>query len=192
MKNNSFWKVFFFIIKCTFVGFGGGNAIMPVIREFAVKKYKWLTDEEFNEALIACNLIPGPAVIEILSYVSIKQLGKIKGILVVLLAVLPHVSLAMVLYYFATFLPNKYLYVINVGVISALIGIIFAFAYRFLKSSFSQLNIIVWISLFLFTLFFCLFVPSPFNIPAIPLILIILVIFILEFIKLKNKKKGDK
>ncbi|VEU59547.1 chromate transporter [Mesomycoplasma neurolyticum] len=190
MKKD-FWKVFFFIIKCTFVGFGGGNAIMPVIKEFAVNKYKWISDEEFNDGIVACNLIPGPAVIEMLSYIAIKKLGKFKGSLVVLIAVIPHVTLALILYYLASYLPLKYLYVINVGVISALIGIIAAFAYRFLKSSMSQLNLIVWVLLFLFTLLFCLFIPAPFNIPAIPLICIIFSIFILEIIKTK-KSKGKK
>ncbi|MGZ9413285.1 chromate transporter [Mycoplasma sp. 480] len=189
MKSKEFWKVFLFIIKCTFIGFGGGNALMPIIKKYAVDQYGWITEKEFNDGIVAVNLIPGPAVIEMLSYISIVKLGKIKGMIVTLLAIMPHVIMAMLLYFLTTFLPNKYLYVINAAVIPVLIGTIIAFAYRYLKTSFKTLSLPIWIPLFILTLSFCLFAPSPFNIPAIPLVLVIFIVFIVEFIRVKKGKK---
>nr|WP_257720604.1 chromate transporter [Mycoplasma mycoides] len=40
MVAGGFWNIFLFILLITFVGFGGGNAIMPVIKRYAVDKYK--------------------------------------------------------------------------------------------------------------------------------------------------------
>ncbi|WP_308699316.1 chromate transporter [Mycoplasma procyoni] len=189
MKNKEFWKVFWFIIKCTFIGFGGGNAIMPVIKKYAVDQYKWLDDEEFNNAIVAVNLIPGPAVIEMISYIAIKKLGKVLGIIVTLLAIMPHVLVVMVLFVLSSLLPNKYLFVLNIGVMPALIGVVSAFGYRYLKTSQKALSLPIWISLFLITAAFCLFVPAPFNLPAIPLVVVILIVFITEFIRSKRNKK---
>ncbi|UWD34150.1 chromate transporter [Mesomycoplasma molare] len=189
MKNKDFWKVFLFIIKVTFIGFGGGNALMPIIKKYAVEENKWITEKEFNDAIIAVNLIPGPAVIEMLSYISITKLGKLLGTLVVLLAVMPHVILSMILFYLSNFLPIKYLFVLNVAVLPVLIGVILVFAYRYFKTSFKNLTLSIWIALFMVSLAFCLFVPAPFNIPAIPLIIVILFVFIFEFIKAKRKVK---
>ncbi|WGI36807.1 chromate transporter [Mesomycoplasma lagogenitalium] len=189
MKKKEFWKVFLFIIKCTFIGFGGGNALMPIIKKYAVDEYKWITEEEFDSALVTVNLLPGAAVIEMISYIAITKLGKLWGTIVTLIAIMPHIIVVMALYYLITLLPIKYLYVINVGVLSALIGVIIGFSFKYLKASRKDLLWYVWIALFILTLAFCLFVPAPFNLPAIPLILGIIFVFIYEFIKIKRGKK---
>lgn len=59
MKVNLFWKVFWFILKISFISFGGGNAIMPIAKRYSVEKYNWLTSAEFDEVVIMTNLLPG-------------------------------------------------------------------------------------------------------------------------------------
>ncbi|TNK91411.1 chromate transporter, partial [Mycoplasmopsis pullorum] len=34
--KNKFWPLFIFVLKVMIIGFGGGNAIMPVIKSEAV------------------------------------------------------------------------------------------------------------------------------------------------------------
>ncbi len=43
------------------IGFGGPPAHMALLRELCVQRRRWLTDEEFEDGLAACNLLPGPA-----------------------------------------------------------------------------------------------------------------------------------
>lgn len=191
MKKNNFWNVFLFILKCTFIGFGGGNAIMPLVKRYAVEKNKWLSSKQFDDAVIASNMIPGPAVIEVLSYISIQILGKWKGILVTLLAIMPHVILTMLLFVGMTKLPIQYLFVISIGVIPAIIGVLLAFGWRYIKMSHKELSLPLWIALFLFTFVFAIFVPSPWNIVAIPMILTILIVFIYEYIRTKKNKSKE-
>ncbi len=45
-------------LGCT--GFGGPPAHMALLRELCVRRRGWLTDEEFEDGLAACNLLPGP------------------------------------------------------------------------------------------------------------------------------------
>jgi chromate transporter len=43
------------------IGFGGPPAHMALLRELCVRRRQWLTHAEFEDAIAACNLLPGPA-----------------------------------------------------------------------------------------------------------------------------------
>jgi chromate transporter len=43
------------------LGFGGPPAHMAMLRRLCVTQRRWLTAEEFEDAVAACNLLPGPA-----------------------------------------------------------------------------------------------------------------------------------
>jgi chromate transporter len=43
------------------VGFGGPPTHMALLRELCVERERWLTHAEFEDAIAACNLLPGPA-----------------------------------------------------------------------------------------------------------------------------------
>jgi chromate transporter len=43
------------------IGFGGPPAHMALLRELCVQRRGWLTGEEFEDGIAACNLLPGPA-----------------------------------------------------------------------------------------------------------------------------------
>ncbi|BBH69696.1 chromate transporter [Actinoplanes sp. OR16] len=43
------------------VGFGGPPAHIALLRRLCVEDQKWLGDQEFEDAIAACNLLPGPA-----------------------------------------------------------------------------------------------------------------------------------
>ncbi len=43
------------------IGFGGPPAHIELLRELCVKRRAWLSAHEFEDAIAACNLLPGPA-----------------------------------------------------------------------------------------------------------------------------------
>lgn len=43
------------------VGFGGPPAHIALLRQLCVERRKWLDDKAFEDAVAACNLLPGPA-----------------------------------------------------------------------------------------------------------------------------------
>lgn len=163
---------------------------MPIIKKYAVDKNKWLTKGEFDEVVVLVNVLPGPSVVQALSFISIKLLGKWMGTFVTILGILPSLLFVLGLYIGASYLPTKYLYVINVGVISAIVGMVLAFGYRYIKMSKNTLSLWIWVPLFIFTIIFIIFIPSPWNIASVPIIIVILVIYICH---LTNKyKRKDK
>ncbi|MBW1824896.1 MAG: chromate transporter, partial [Deltaproteobacteria bacterium] len=52
--------LFYTFAKIGILGFGGGHAMIPLIQIEVVDNYKWLTIEEFTEALAMANSLPGP------------------------------------------------------------------------------------------------------------------------------------
>jgi chromate transporter len=43
------------------IGFGGPPAHIALLRELCVERRGWLSPHEFEDAIAACNLLPGPA-----------------------------------------------------------------------------------------------------------------------------------
>ncbi|MET7992791.1 chromate transporter [Amycolatopsis sp. NPDC005232] len=43
------------------IGFGGPPTHITLLRALFVQRRKWLSEQEFEDAIAACNLLPGPA-----------------------------------------------------------------------------------------------------------------------------------
>ncbi|MHA3839154.1 chromate transporter [Mycoplasma sp. HF14] len=185
----SFWEVFLFILKVTIIGFGGGNALMPVIQREAVMKKKWLTEEEFDDIVIVTNMLPGASVIQTLSYIAITLLGKVKGTILTLLAILPHVLLAFAFLVVLTkYVPQDWLKIISVGVLVAIIAFLINFGVRYAKQAHKTMATPLWIVIFLFSAGYSLFIPAPYNLPVVAIVLVIAVYSIWYLIMCKKDK----
>ena len=64
------------MLKVGIIGFGGGNALIPVIEEEAVHEKKLVTKEEYDKDVIAATLTPGALPVEIASGVGLQSCGK--------------------------------------------------------------------------------------------------------------------
>ncbi len=183
-------KVLFFLLKTTFMAFGGGNALFPFIRKEAVEKNKWLSEKEFDKLVVTTNMIPGPSVVESLSYISMKVLGTFKGAVITLIGILPHILFALGLLILAEkFLPTNYLFVVNVSVIPVIIGVLLAFTWRFVRASEKEIGFPKMLGLLIFTVSFSLFVPSPWNITAFVMIGVIFLTIVFEYFKIRREGK---
>jgi len=63
------------------VGFGGAPAHIALLRELCVERRAWLTDEQFERAMAATNLLPGPASTQLAIYCAWRLRGAKGGIL---------------------------------------------------------------------------------------------------------------
>src|SRR3954449_692969 len=57
------------------VGFGGPPAHIALLRELCVERRKWLREHEFEDAIAATNLIPGPASTQLAIYCAWRLRG---------------------------------------------------------------------------------------------------------------------
>ncbi|WP_029608487.1 chromate transporter [Mycoplasma simbae] len=190
-KKPTFWNVFVLILMVTFIGFGGGNALMPVIKRYAVDKYGWLSSDEFDKNVVVTNMLPGPMAIQALAYIAIRSLGFWKGSLVVTLAAIPHILLTILLIFAIGWLPQKYLIVVQTGVLVAIVGSLLGFAWGYFKKGIKNIKISLWVILFLVTFCFSLFIPTPYNIP-VAIMLIIICIYTTFYLIQKRRKNPKK
>lgn len=70
--------IFFTFFKIGLFTFGGGYAMIPLIRYYAVDKYKWLDEKEFVDIIAIAESTPGPIAINSATYIGYKKYG-VKG-----------------------------------------------------------------------------------------------------------------
>src|SRR5262249_11779058 len=61
-------------------GFGGPPAHIALLRELCVDRKHWLTAHEFEDAVAACNLLPGPASTQLAIFCAWRVAGPIGAI----------------------------------------------------------------------------------------------------------------
>jgi chromate transporter len=58
------------------IGFGGPPTHIALLRELCVEREGWLDDREFEDAVAACNLLPGPASTQLAIYCAWRVRGR--------------------------------------------------------------------------------------------------------------------
>ncbi|MGO9320026.1 MAG: chromate efflux transporter [Solirubrobacteraceae bacterium] len=87
------------------IGFGGPPAHVALLRELCVSRRRWLTDAQFERAIAATNLLPGPASTQLAIYCAWRLRGNRGALLGGLCFVLP--GLAAILGLAALFLSGS-------------------------------------------------------------------------------------
>src|ERR1700742_1787531 len=57
-------------------GFGVPPAHISLLRQLVVERYGWLEDEEVEDAIAACNLLPGPASTQLAIFTAWRVRGR--------------------------------------------------------------------------------------------------------------------
>lgn len=70
-----YWELFLLFFKIGAFTFGGGYAMIPLIRNEVVHKKRWLNDDEFMEMLAIAQSMPGPIALNTALFVGNKRLG---------------------------------------------------------------------------------------------------------------------
>lgn len=73
--GKQYWELFLMFFKIGAFTFGGGYAMIPLIRNEVVKKKLWLNDEEFMDMLAIAQSMPGPIALNTALFVGNKRLG---------------------------------------------------------------------------------------------------------------------
>ncbi|HEY2073045.1 MAG TPA: chromate transporter, partial [Gaiellaceae bacterium] len=59
------------------IGFGGPPTHIALLRDLCVRRRKWLVADDFEDAIAACNLLPGPASTQLAIYCAWRVRGRI-------------------------------------------------------------------------------------------------------------------
>lgn len=90
-----YWQLFLAFFRIGIFGYGGGPTMIPLFYTECVKKYKWVTEEEFTDNLALGNALPGPIATKMSAFVGYRVKGW-SGALVANCAVVLPVVLVMI------------------------------------------------------------------------------------------------
>jgi len=150
-------RLFWTFFKIGLFTFGGGYAMIPFIHQYAVEKYKWITDEEFLNIIAIAESTPGPIAINSATYIGHKVSG-LKGSAMATLGVsLPSIIIIVLISaFFMQFKSNIYVEYafkgIRVGVSILVLNAAIRMNKKLEKNFFTYIMIVVGFSLLLFEL----------------------------------------
>ena len=62
------------------IGFGGPPTHIALLRDLCVRRRRWMTEQDFEDAIAACNLLPGPASTQLAIYCAWRLRGRVGAI----------------------------------------------------------------------------------------------------------------
>src|SRR6185436_9563877 len=63
------------VLKLVFTGFGGGIAVIGQMRRIVVRQKRWLSEEEFLDAVSLAQSLPGANAANAITYIGLKLAG---------------------------------------------------------------------------------------------------------------------
>lgn len=183
-----FWTFF----KIGITTFGGGYAMVPIIREKVVEKEKWMSEEEFMDTIAICESTPGPIAINMATYVGYKNKKFLGSLFATLGVALPSFIIILIIsLFFERLLDNEYFFAAVYGIKVCVIFLILKAGLKMLKQIDKK---IIPILVFALTLIISVsFELYEVNFSSIFIILIGgLIGFITGLIQLKKEKEVNK
>jgi Chromate transport protein ChrA len=93
--------------RSSILGFGGGPASIPLIEAEVVKRYHWMTLEEFGDMVAIANALPGPINTKLAGYLGWKLKGFAGMLLALIACAVPMVIVLILLLGFLTRFQNQ-------------------------------------------------------------------------------------
>lgn len=130
-------KLFIVFFKIGLFSFGGGNAILALIRQEVVVNNRWLGINEFTDLVAISQATPGPVAINGATYIGYRVAG-IQGSLIATFGVsLPTFVIMLILtHYFMKFKDNQYVQDALMGLLPVTLGLVAAAALLLVPNSF--------------------------------------------------------
>ena len=102
-------EIFLVFLKLGAFTFGGGYAMISLLREAVVEKKKWLSDDEMVEVIGIAESTPGPIAINMATFVGYKQAGVLGSTVATVGVVLPSLIIIYAIsLFFEQFLENQF------------------------------------------------------------------------------------
>ncbi|WP_040213472.1 chromate transporter [Clostridium polynesiense] len=149
---NIFLKLFLTFFKIGLFSFGGGYAMLPLIKEEVVVNNLWLTLNEFTDIIAISQVTPGPIAVNSATYIGYTVTNSIWGSALATLGVILPSFIVMIIIsiFFVKFKDNKYVEYAFKGLRPAVIGLIAAAALLLVNKTIfiDYMSIIIFIGVF--------------------------------------------
>lgn len=173
---NLYLKLFITFLKIGLFSFGGGYAMLPLIKQEVVINNAWLTLSEFTDIIAISQVTPGPIAINSATYIGyIATSSPFGSLLATLGGSLPSFIIMMIIsIFFVKFKDNKYVDYAFKGIRPTVIGLIASAALLLINKS-------IFIDFKSIILFLGVFIASLKKMDPILLIAIVAIIGIIIY-----------
>lgn len=125
--KNNYWQLFSTFFRIGSFTFGGGYAMIPLIQEEVVTRYKWIEEREFIDMLAMAQSAPGVMAINTAIFVGYKVKGFRGSLATSLGAALPSfLIILLIAMFFTNFRENEIVARIFMGIRPAVVALIAA------------------------------------------------------------------
>jgi len=132
--KNKYLDLFLTFFYVGLVTFGGGYAMINVIREIVVEKKHWMTEDEISDVIVIAESTPGPIAINLATYCGYKVKGFLGSLLATIGVVLPSLIIIFTIsMFFDKFIANKVVAAIFMGIKCAVVYLIVTAGIRMFK-----------------------------------------------------------
>lgn len=148
-------ELFLSFFKIGLFSFGGGYAMLPLIKEEVILKHGWLSNAEFIDILAISEMTPGPVAINSATFLGYRVCGVLGSIVATLAVVLPSfIVMSIILHFINKFKDSPYVDYFFVGIRPIVLGLIGAAAVTVAMDAFVDIkSVVVAIILFYFVTF---------------------------------------
>ncbi len=124
-------ELFFVFMKIGVFTFGSGYAMLALAEKEVVELNQWLTAEQFADAVVLSEVTPGPIMINLATFVGVKQSGVAGAIMASLgLIIPPIIALTLITLYYMEYKDNEMVQKLFSGLRPAVIGLIITVVYK--------------------------------------------------------------
>ncbi|MCK1975880.1 chromate transporter [Jeotgalicoccus huakuii] len=177
------WQIFKAFFRVGMLGFGGGPSSIPLVKIEVVDKYKWMSNEEFQDVLAIANVLPGPIITKVAGYICYQIKGWLGVANAMVAMILPTaVIMTILLALFTGFKDLAWVQGMSAGVVPVVLVMLAILTIEFLQSAKA---VTTWAFLIPFTIGM-LIILEVLNIHPAIVIAIIIVISLLR----KDKVRG--
>lgn len=144
-----YWQLFIAFVRVGLLGFGGGMAIISLIREEVIA-HGWMTDQEFVDIVAISQMTPGPVGMNCATYVGYTATGTVWGSLLASFAiVLPSLIIMLIICRIYDRLQARWsenrIYQVAMRIIRVLVVLLVAYAAWSLMNPASFIDAMSWV-----------------------------------------------
>lgn len=145
-------KLFWIFFKIGLFTFGGGYAMIPMMKTELIN-IGWLTADELTNYMVISESTPGPFAVNVATFTGFKEAGVLGGVIATMGMVLPSIIIILlVAKIFTNFSKNKYVKNVLKGIRPVVVGLIAAVGISLvytaiLPNGFNDMSNLMWQSL---------------------------------------------
>lgn len=129
-------NLFISFFKIGLFSFGGGYAMIPMIKTEVVQINSWLTNSEFIDMIAVSQMTPGPIAINLATYIGFQVNGPLGAVVSTLAVILPSFIIMTIIYLLVSKLKgSKYMDWFFTGLRPVIAGLIVSAILMVLPSS---------------------------------------------------------